>query len=75
MSQFGFCRRTAVDSLLDLDIACVLVVDDRRMDLICCSLRYGFWSCLNATNGYIFLYSTMDLYKDMDNDGMSSFSI
>jgi hypothetical protein len=36
MSQFGFCRRTAVDSLLDLDIACLLVVDDRRRDLICC---------------------------------------
>jgi hypothetical protein len=31
------------------------------------------WSGLNATNGYIFLYSTMDLYKDMDDDGMSSF--
>ena len=41
MSQFGFCRRTAVNSLLDLDIACLLVVDDRRMDLICCFLRYG----------------------------------
>jgi hypothetical protein len=38
MSQFGFCRRTAVESLLDLDIACFLVVDDRRMDLICCFL-------------------------------------
>jgi hypothetical protein len=36
MSQFGFCRRTAVDSLLDLDIACLLGVDDRRMDLVCC---------------------------------------
>src|SRR5271170_7620884 len=30
------------DSFLDLDISCVLVVDDRRTDLICCFLmRYG----------------------------------
>jgi len=24
-----------------------------------------FWSGLNVTNGYIFLYSAMDLYKDI----------
>jgi len=35
--------RTAADSFLDLEISCVLVVDDRRMDLICCFLRYGLF--------------------------------
>ena len=42
-SHFGFCRcTTAEDSRLDLDISCVLVVDDRRTDLIYCFLmRYG----------------------------------
>ena len=40
-SQFGFGRRPAADSHLDLNISCVLVVDDRRTDLICCFLRYG----------------------------------
>jgi len=73
MSQFGFCMRTAVDSLLDLDIACVLVVDDRRMDLICCFLRFGsFLELFECHERGYFSYSTMDLYKDMDNDGMSS---
>jgi hypothetical protein len=33
-SQFGFCRRPAADSRLDLDISCFSVVDDRRTDLI-----------------------------------------
>jgi hypothetical protein len=27
------------------------------------------WSGLNATNGYIFLSSTMDFVQDMDDDG------
>src|SRR5271156_1773719 len=40
-SWFGSCRRTADDLCLDLDISCVLVIDDRRMDLNCCFLRYG----------------------------------
>ena len=32
----------AAESFLDLDISCVLVVDDRRTDLGCCFLmRYG----------------------------------
>jgi hypothetical protein len=42
-SQFGSCRRTAADLRLDLDISCVLVVDDRRMDLNGCFLRYGLF--------------------------------
>ena len=67
-----------VDSCLDLDISYILVVDDRRTDLVCCFLmRYGeFLEFFDATNGYkVFLYPTMDLYKNMDDDGMSSFSI
>ena len=70
---------STADSFLDLDISCVLVVDDRRMDLICCFLmRFGsfleLFECHEVRTG-IFSYSTMDLYKDMDDDGMSSFSI
>jgi hypothetical protein len=61
------------DSFLDLDILCVLVVDDRRMDLICCFLRYGssleWFECHERV---YFSFSTMDLYNDME---MSSFSI
>jgi hypothetical protein len=76
MSQFGFCRRTAVDSLLDLDIACLLVVDDRRMDLVCCFsglMRYGsFLELFECHELVYFSFSTMDLYNDME---MSSFSI
>ena len=41
-SQFGSCRRTAADLRLDLDISCVLMVDD-RMDLNGCFLRYGLF--------------------------------
>jgi hypothetical protein len=60
-----------------LDISFVLVVDDRRTDLICCFLmRFGLILELFGCHERVyFSYSTMDLYKDMDNDGMSSFSI
>ena len=72
-SQFGSCRSTAADLRLDLDISCVLVVDDRRTDLNCCFLRYGsFLEWFECHERVYFLYSTMDLYKDME---MSSFSI
>jgi hypothetical protein len=42
------------------------------MDLICCFLRFGSFLEFECHERVYFSYSTMDLYKDMDNDGMSS---
>ena len=68
-SQFGSCRRTVADSLLDLDVGCVLVVDDRCTDLIC-FVRYGsFLEWFERHKRVYFLYSMKDLYKDMADDG------
>ena len=66
-SQLEYDMCATADSFLDLDFSCVLVVDDRYTDLVCC-FRWDmvrFWSGLNVTNGYIFLYSATDLYKDI----------
>jgi len=49
---------TTADSFLDLDISCVLVVDDRRRDLVCCFLmRYG--SFLELFEGYERVYFSL----------------